>query len=286
MHIIRHIPELRAQVNAWRQAREEIAFVPTMGNLHGGHMTLVEEARERSDRVIVSIFVNPTQFGPEEDFAAYPRTLDADCERLAGEGVDVVFAPSVAEMYPDGGGLDTVVDVSPLTGILCGATRPGHFQGVATVVAKLFNIVAPDIAVFGRKDYQQLLVIRRMVADLNMPVQVVGASVAREADGLAMSSRNAYLDENERRVAPALHAALSAGAERLARGERDFTAVEAQGRAALEAAGFTPDYFSVRRPQDLAEPVGDEPELMLLGAGWLGRARLIDNVAVRLTDQG
>ncbi|MFB4202440.1 pantoate--beta-alanine ligase [Arhodomonas sp. KWT2] len=282
MHIINNITELRAQVRAWRDAREEVGLVPTMGNLHGGHMTLVDEARERSDRVVVSIFVNPTQFGPEEDFDAYPRTLESDCEQLAGAGVDVVFAPTVEEMYPGGGGLSTVVDVPALSGILCGATRPGHFQGVATVVAKLLNVVAPDMAVFGRKDYQQLMVIRRMARDLNMPVQIVGAPVARESDGLAMSSRNVYLGKDERARAPALNRALRDAAARLAAGERDFAAIEAAGSEAIAEAGFRPDYFRIRRPGDLGDPTGSEEELIVLGAGWLGRARLIDNVAVRL----
>ncbi|MDZ7810573.1 MAG: pantoate--beta-alanine ligase [Arhodomonas sp.] len=282
MHIIQHIPELRSQVRAWRDGREEVGLVPTMGNLHGGHMTLVEEALERSDRVVVSIFVNPTQFGPEEDFAAYPRTFERDCELLADAGVDVVFAPSVEEMYPDGGGLSTVVDVPALSSILCGATRPGHFQGVATVVAKLLDVVARTWRYSAARTISSWMVIRQVVHDLNLPVQIVGAPVAREADGLAKSSRNAYLQEDERARAPALHQALRDAGARLAQGERDYAAVEAAGRAALAEAGFEPDYFRIRRPGDLGEPTGDEEELVILGAGWLGRARLIDNLAVRL----
>ena len=188
MRIIERIEELRTQVRSWRGAGERVGLVPTMGNLHGGHMTLVDEVRAHSDRVVVSVFVNPTQFGPEEDFEAYPRTLEADCGRLRGAHVDAVFAPPVSEMYPDGGGLSTVVDVPGLSGILCGATRPGHFQGVATVVAKLLAVVRPEWAVFGKKDYQQWVVIRRLVRNLLMDVAVEAVPIVREADGLALSS--------------------------------------------------------------------------------------------------
>ncbi|MGD8429077.1 MAG: pantoate--beta-alanine ligase [Ectothiorhodospiraceae bacterium] len=280
MQIVRHINEMRVHARDWHEQRRQVGFVPTMGNLHAGHLALVEEARERCDHVVVSIFVNPTQFGPSEDYGAYPRTLEEDCAKLEPYGVDVVFAPSVEEMYPDGGGLRTTVDVPGLSDILCGATRPGHFRGVATVVAKLFNIVTPDLAIFGRKDYQQFLVIRLMVRDLNLPVQVVGAPVARAPSGLALSSRNAYLTEQELATAPTLYATLQEAAASLREGRRDFAAIEARGRARLDGAGMKPDYFSVRRRADLGMPEESDSDLVVLAAAYLGRARLIDNLEV------
>ncbi|HKJ94404.1 MAG TPA: pantoate--beta-alanine ligase [Gammaproteobacteria bacterium] len=282
MHIVRHIAELRSQVREWRDARQGVGLVPTMGNLHEGHLALVQEARDRCDRVVVSVFVNPTQFGPGEDFDAYPRTLDADCARLARLGVDVVFAPPVEEIYPDPDAPRPQVSVPALSGILCGASRAGHFEGVATVVAKLFNIVQPDLAVFGRKDFQQLLVIHHMARGLNMPVQIVGAPVVREPDGLAMSSRNSYLSAAERDRAPAIFRALSAARMRLESGDGNFREIEREAATMLVADGLEPDYFRILRSADLALPEAGDRDLVVVAAAWLGRARLIDNVEVTL----
>ncbi len=275
--VVRDPAALDAALAPWRSGG--IAFVPTMGNLHDGHLALVARARELAPRVVVSIYVNPLQFGPQEDFAAYPRTLEADRARLAEAGADLVFAPRDAVMYPRPLSETTRVHVPGLSEILCGAHRPGHFDGVATVVARLFNLVRPDHAVFGEKDYQQLLVIRRMVEDLAIPVRIHGVPTVREPDGLAMSSRNQYLTPEERARAPALYRALRAAAEALAQGREDYGRLEAQGRAALEAAGFRVDYFTVRDADDLAPPAPGRP-LVVLAAARLGRARLIDNLRV------
>ena len=282
MEILHSIDAVRSRVRAWKAGGERVAFVPTMGNLHEGHLRLVRHARHISDRVVASVFVNPTQFGPGEDFDAYPRTLEADGEQLRAEGADILFAPTVGEVYPRGLDHLATVHVPGLTDILCGAHRPGHFTGVATVVCKLFNMVEPDRAVFGRKDFQQFQIIRRMVTDLNMAVEVVGSETARESDGLAMSSRNAYLETHERDIAPALYRCLHHIAMELQGGERDFLHLEAEGWRYLHAAGMEPDYVSVRRRADLSEPVPDLParEFVVLGAARLGRARLIDNIEV------
>lgn len=282
MNRVHGIAELRERVAAWRRDGQRVALVPTMGNLHAGHVALVVRARELADRVVASVFVNPLQFGPNEDFGSYPRTLDADAQRLQPVGLDVLFAPAVNDMYPRGVAGTTVVKVSGLTETLCGLSRPGHFDGVTTVVSKLFHIVQPDVGIFGEKDWQQLQVIRRMVADLDMPVHVEGLPTVREADGLAMSSRNGYLSAAERALAPALYAALGAAAERIREGERDYPLVETALAETLETAGFRPDYVQVRRAQDLATPTADERELRILVAAWLGRARLIDNVGVSI----
>jgi pantoate--beta-alanine ligase len=278
--------ELRATVAHWR-AGGNLAFVPTMGNLHDGHLTLVREARRLADRVAVSIFVNPLQFGAEEDFDGYPRTFERDQELLEAEGVDLLFAPTVETIYPRPPAEQTRVEVPGISGLLCGASRPGHFVGVATVVCKLFNMVQPDIALFGEKDYQQLAVIRRMTEDLNIPVRIVGVATVRESDGLAMSSRNGYLTPEERARAPALYQALQQAAAAIRAGNRDFAAVEQRARGELEAAGLRPDYVSVRRAVDLAPAQADDAELVLLAAAFLGKARLIDNLEVRGTrDEG
>jgi pantoate--beta-alanine ligase len=271
----------RAALLDWRRRGERIALVPTMGNLHAGHLHLVERARQVAQHVAVSIFVNPTQFGPNEDYAAYPRTLEADEARLTEAGVDVLFASTADEMYPGGTEGSARVEVPRLSDILCGAFRPGHFTGVATVVAKLFNIVQPDVAVFGEKDYQQLLVVRRMVLDLAMPIEVLSVPTVREPDGLAMSSRNGYLSAEERRRASLLYQALREAKVRIEGGVRDYASVEAGGLSRLRAAGFRPDYFSVRRANDLAAPAPDDAELVVLAAAWLGSTRLIDNLPVR-----
>jgi pantoate--beta-alanine ligase len=275
------IREVRAQIQAWRAKGERIAFVPTMGNLHQGHVSLVQRAREVAPRVVVSIFVNPLQFGAGEDFGSYPRTPEADAEKLQAAGTALLFLPAEHEMYPRGREGVTQVEVPGISELLCGASRPGHFRGVATVVSKLFHIVQPDVALFGEKDYQQLLVIRRMVADLDFPLEVLGVPTLREPDGLAMSSRNGYLTAEERARAPALHAALSQVAEGLRSGRRDYGALEQEVSAALDTKGFRTDYISVRRATDLAPPAADR-QLVVLGAARLGRTRLIDNLLVHM----
>ena len=273
---------VRHRVHSWRNAGDTIALVPTMGDLHRGHLALVDEACARAGRVVVSIFVNPLQFGPGEDFADYPRALESDCARLGEHGADLVFAPEVDTLYPAGTGHHVRISIPGLDDILCGADRPGHFEGVATVVAKLFNIVRPDIAVFGEKDYQQLLLIRRLVQDLDFGIEIIGAPTVREPDRLALSSRNRYLTAEERRVAPVLNEVLHGVAARLLAGERDYRRLEADAEAELEAAGFEPRYVAIRRAGDLSAPRADDPaaSLRVLAAAQLGRARLIDNVPV------
>ena len=275
------VDEVRATVTQWRRGGN-VAFVPTMGNLHDGHLNLVREARELADRVVASIFVNPMQFGDGEDFGSYPRTFERDQELLVADGVDLLFAPTVATVYPRPPSEQTRVEVPGLCDLLCGASRPGHFVGVATVVCKLFNMVQPDIAVFGKKDYQQLLVIRRMVEDLNMQVGVHGVDTVREPDGLAMSSRNGYLTAEERQRAPALYRALQAVARELKGGRRDYAALEQQVQTALRDAALRPDYVSIRRADDLAAPQDADAALVVLAAAYLGDARLIDNLEVVL----
>ncbi|MBV8854346.1 MAG: pantoate--beta-alanine ligase [Sinobacteraceae bacterium] len=272
---------VREQVRRWRAAGLRIAFVPTMGNLHPGHVSLIEAARQHGERFVASIFVNPMQFGPNEDFAHYPRTPHEDERMLAAAGCSLMFMPEVSEIYPHGAERATRVDVPHLSRVLCGEFRPGHFEGVATVVAKLFNIVQPDVAVFGEKDFQQLTVIRRMVQDLCMAVQIVGAPTVRDADGLAMSSRNQYLTEAQRRLAPQIFATLSAAARRLQGGDNDFASIERAGVQTLESAGFRPDYFAIRQAEDLAPPAPQMRHLVVLTAAHLGKARLIDNLQIR-----
>jgi len=290
MQVISHIQAFRDQIHVWRMAGESIAFVPTMGNLHAGHLALVKEAGKSARRVVVSIFVNPLQFGPNEDFAAYPRTLDQDLQQLQNEAVDLVFTPTEPELYPQGKQEQTKVLLpESLTNILCGATRPGHFTGVATVVLKLFQIVQPDIAIFGKKDFQQVAVVRKMVFDLNLPVQIQSIETLREANGLAMSSRNQYLTEEERLRASAIYQTMQSMRDALCRGVV-IEVVQQQGKEALVAQGFAVDYVVVRRAADLqvAEPrvsqtgLSRQPEqaLVILVAAKLGKARLIDNLEV------
>lgn len=282
MLTVTSLPVLRQTVHAWRAQGLSVAFVPTMGNLHSGHLRLVEEAKRQADRVAVSIFVNPTQFGPGEDYSVYPRTPEADAEKLRGAGADLLYLPGTAELYPaDPAGM-AYVEVPGLSDDLCGRFRPGHFRGVATVVLKLFNQVRPDIALFGEKDYQQLTVIRRMVADLDLPVRVQGVPTVREPDGLAMSSRNGYLNPEERARAAGLHAGLAEAAGEIRAGARDFRRIEEERTEALRAAGFQPDYVAVRRQEDLAPPGPDDRRLVILAAARLGRTRLIDNLLVNL----
>lgn len=280
MKRVNRIADVRQQVSQWKRDGMRVAFVPTMGNLHEGHLTLVRRARQLADKVVASIFVNPTQFVQGEDFDAYPRTPEEDAQGLAGEGCDLLFLPEEAELYPHGREQVTWVETIPaLTDILCGASRPGHFRGVTTVVSKLFNVVQPDVALFGEKDYQQLAVLRRMVADLDMPVEMVGVATVREPDGLAKSSRNGYLTAGERAIAPALYRTLQWVAEQLKQGRSDFSAIEYEGNQQLEKAGLRPDYLSIRQP-DLAEAVVGTTEYVVLAAAYLGRARLIDNLQV------
>lgn len=281
MQTITRIADLRALVLEWRLARETIAFVPTMGNLHAGHASLVGAAHLHGNRVVASVFVNPLQFGPNEDFAAYPRTPDDDSALLGELGADVLFLPTVEEMYPKGTAGSTIVDVPELSNILCGAYRPGHFQGVATVVVKLLNLVQPDVAIFGEKDYQQLTIIRHSVEDLCLPVKIVGAPTVRAEDGLALSSRNRYLNAEERSRAPLLYRALDRARRRLESGDGDIADIEREGLEALRAAGFRPDYFEVRMANSLSRPRGRNVDVVVLAAARLSRARLIDNLQCR-----
>jgi pantoate--beta-alanine ligase len=278
MQVIIRPEELRERVLQWRRRGERIAFVPTMGNLHAGHGSLIAHATRLAEHVIASIFVNPLQFGPNEDFAAYPRTPHEDRQLLESLKVEVLFAPEVHDMYPRGQQATARVHVPELEDILCGAFRPGHFMGVATVVAKLLNLVQPDAAVFGEKDFQQLMIIRRTVLDLCMPVEIVGAPTTRESDGLAMSSRNRYLSAEQRALAPRIFAELERARRAIEAGASDLAALEKAGFESLQQAGFKPDYFSVRDAGTLAVPDERSTDLVVLTAARIGRARLIDNV--------
>lgn len=281
MDILTNISNLRAQVSAWHRDGRRVALVPTMGNLHKGHIDLVNRAREHADHVVVSVFVNPLQFGKNEDFDRYPRTPEADAEKLRSAGTDVLFTPAVAEVYPHGLEVQTRIEVPGLSDILCGAFRPGHFSGVATVVNMLFNMVRPDLALFGDKDYQQLAVIRCMVRDLHVPVQILSVPTVRDANGLALSSRNQYLSAEECVVAAALYRTLQSTAAQLRAGVRDFAAMQGQAAEHLRTAGFRPDYYEIRR-SDLAPAGPEDRELVILVAAWLGRARLLDNLHISL----
>lgn len=281
--IIRTADKVRELVSAARAAERSIAFVPTMGNLHAGHMSLAALAATLCDEVLLSIFVNPTQFGANEDFGAYPRTFDADVAQIEAAGnIAGVFVPEVGEVYPYGPENAVRVVLPPLSRELCGASRPGHFDGVASVVCRLLNIVTPDVVVLGQKDYQQFVLMQRMVADLRMPVRVTVGATKREPDGLAMSSRNRYLTAEQRERAPALYGALAAVCGGLRAGRTDHAALTATAVEQLRAAGFGPDYVAIRRAADLARAqCSDVPaDLVVLGAGTLGRARLIDNLRV------
>lgn len=275
MQLFKNLQELRA----WRtQQTNRIALVPTMGNLHEGHLKLVDLAKQHADVVIVSIFVNPMQFGANEDLDSYPRTLDADCQALAKRGAQVVFAPQVSDVYPRGLAVQTFIEVPQISDILCGASRPGHFRGVATVVAKLFNMVQPDVAVFGEKDFQQLQVIRLMTQDLSLPVEVIGMPTERSDDGLALSSRNSYLSQSERQLAPHIYKALKRVVDAIHhQGIADGDAL-ASARRELEGNGFRLDYLELRRRSDLQPASTQDRQLVVLVAAYLGRTRLIDNL--------
>ncbi len=282
MNTVKSVRELRAAVAQARSEGKQIALVPTMGNLHAGHAALVEKAAQRADFVVASIFVNPLQFGPNEDLASYPRTLLADQERLVAAGCHLLFAPDVAEMYPQGTDGQTRVSVTGVSEGLCGASRPGHFDGVATVVSKLFNMVQPDLAIFGQKDFQQLAVIRTLVRDLNMPIQIIGEPTVRAEDGLALSSRNGYLNAEQREVAPVLYRSLQEMAAAIKAGERDYAKLINAAQAQHSAAGFRPDYLEVRESSSLRPASHDDRQLVILLAASIGNTRLIDNLALDL----
>lgn len=283
MSLIKTVSELRDLVSKWKRQGLSIGFVPTMGNLHSGHLSLVDLAKQHADRVVVSIFVNPLQFGPNEDFEQYPRTLEADCQQLKQQGVDLVFAPSVNEMYPQGQIQTRVCAADALSNILEGASRPQHFDGVTTVVAKLFHLVQPDTAIFGQKDYQQWRIVEQMVQDLSMPIEIVCAPIGRDQDGLALSSRNQYLDEQQRKIAPHLHQALKGMAQSIEGGQRTFTELEQQATAVLLQKGFDQvDYIKVVEARSLTLPVDTDKELVILAVARLGKTRLLDNLIVNI----
>lgn len=278
MNTVKTVRELRAAVARARSEGKRIALVPTMGNLHSGHVALVTKAAQRADFVVASIFVNPLQFGPNEDLASYPRTLAADQEKLLQAGCHLLFTPSVDEMYPHGMADQTIVRVPVVSEGLCGGSRPGHFDGVSTVVSKLFNMVQPDLAVFGQKDFQQLAVVSALVRDLNMPIQIIGEPTVRAADGLALSSRNGYLSEAQRAAAPALYRIINVIADAVRNGEQGLEQLLVTGKQDLEAAGFRPDYLEIRHAVTLRPATPEDHDLVVLGAAWLGSTRLIDNL--------
>lgn len=286
MNTVKNVRELRAAVAQARAEGKQIAFVPTMGNLHAGHAALVEKAAQRADFVVASIFVNPLQFGPSEDLDKYPRTLLADQEKLVEAGCHLLFTPDVEEMYPHGMDGQTRVSVPGVSEGLCGASRPGHFEGVATVVSKLFNMVQPDLAIFGQKDFQQLAVIRTLVRDLNMPIQIIGEPTVRADDGLALSSRNGYLNTAQREVAPVLYRTLQEMATAIRAGERDYAKLVAAAQQQHSAAGFSPDYLEVREANSLRPATADDRRLVILLAAFIGSTRLIDNLAFDLDTPG
>ncbi|EEU9357283.1 pantoate--beta-alanine ligase [Escherichia coli] len=282
MLIIETLPLLRQQIRRLRMEGKRVALVPTMGNLHDGHMKLVDEAKARADVVVVSIFVNPMQFDRPEDLARYPRTLQEDCEKLNKRKVDLVFAPSVKEIYPNGTETHTYVDVPGLSTMLEGTSRPGHFRGVSTIVSKLFNLVQPDIACFGEKDFQQLALIRKMVADMGFDIEIVGVPIMRAKDGLALSSRNGYLTAEQRKIAPGLYKVLSSIADKLQAGERDLDEIITIAGQELNEKGFRADDIQIRDADTLLEVSETSKRAVILVAAWLGDARLIDNKMVEL----
>jgi len=273
---------LREQLVDWRHSGEHIALVPTMGNLHDGHLSLVSLAREHAECVVVSIFVNPTQFGEGDDFDQYPRTLERDRRLLKRVKADLLFVPDEETMYPFGIDNATSVTVPVITEEFCGVFRPGHFDGVTSVVSRLFSIVQPDVAIFGQKDFQQQLVIRRLVDDLQLPIQIVSGATQREADGLALSSRNRYLSDEQRAIAPTLYTVLQGTGNDLQAGKRNYEELEQQAMDALRDAGFDPEYVGIRRAENLEPPDRDNDEIVILAAARLGTARLIDNIIVTI----
>ena len=282
MLVVNNPVDLREQIGQWRREGRTIAFVPTMGNLHQGHLTLVEQARRHGEKVVVSIFVNPLQFDKADDLANYPRTLEQDCAALQGAGVDLVFTPTPELMYPHGLASQTFVEVPGLSGLLEGALRPGHFRGVSTVVAKLFNLVQPDLACFGQKDYQQLALIRKMVADMAIPVEIVGVPTVRAEDGLALSSRNGYLSAAERALAPELARTMNWVAEQIEAGDHHLPSLVAQASQRLDNTGFRTDAIDIVDADTLESATEASERLVILMAAYLGKARLIDNCVVTL----
>ena len=278
--------QLQTALKRFRSEGQSIVFVPTMGNLHEGHLDLVRKARTLCDIVVVSIFVNPLQFGAGEDLDGYPRTMAADKEKLFAEGVQLLYAPGVEDIYPDGMSRQTIVSVPELGDTLCGSSRPGHFDGVTTVVSKLFNIVQPDVSVFGEKDFQQLSIVRKMVKDLCMAIEIVGVKTTRDEDGLAKSSRNGYLSQAERSIAPLLHQTLANCREAIACDFDNFLQLESHARMKLLQAGFEPDYFAIRDARTLRAVTEDTEEIAILAAASLGNTRLIDNVRLSLNPVG
>ena len=278
MQLCESIADIRRQVSTWKSSAQRVALVPTMGNLHEGHLALVAQAQQQADRVVVSVFVNPLQFNEVDDYDAYPRTEAEDRQKLQAAGVDALFLPAIDEIYPGGQASATRVLVPGLGDILEGEWRPGHFTGVATVVNKLFNMVLPDLAMFGEKDFQQLVLIKRMVADLNMPVAIISVATTRESDGLAMSSRNSRLTADQRRLAPALHQCLLRVREQLEQGSREFETLESEAMERLKQEGFLPEYTAIRRTDDLEKPEPSDRKLVILSAARLGSTRLIDNL--------
>jgi pantoate--beta-alanine ligase len=276
------VDDVRALIAEWREAGGTVALAPTMGNLHKGHMSLVARAAGEADHVVVSVFVNPTQFGPNEDYEDYPRTLDVDARRLSRAGVDLLFAPSVETMYPDGVDVATTVNVPGLSDVLEGEPRPGHFEGVTSVVCRLFNICSPDVAVFGQKDYQQFVILRRMVADLQLPVRLVAGPTEREKNGLAMSSRNGYLDKDQQEMATAIYKSLQQAQTELLDGARAYTELEQFAEERITAAGLGPEYVAIREAEDFSMPGSSSTDLVVLAAARLGTVRLIDNLTVKL----
>ena len=285
MQTISNINELRARRRKWQISGQTIAFVPTMGNLHQGHLRLVEAAKQSADIVVVSIFVNPLQFGPDEDLDAYPRTLEADSQKLSELGADVLFLPTSNDIYPRGLEQQTFVEVPGISYMICGASRPGHFRGVATIVCKLFNMVQPNKAFFGEKDYQQLQVIRAMVRDLSMNLEIHGVATEREANGLAMSSRNTYLSAEQKQQASILYQTIQTFAQQVIEGRRDFGKLISEHKTTLAAAGFKPDYLEIRDANNLLHPSHEDTELVILAAAFMGKTRLIDNIQFSLPDQ-
>lgn len=283
MIIIETILLLRQQIRRWRQDSKRIAFVPTMGNLHEGHITLVNEARARGDVVVVSIFVNPMQFDRPDDLVRYPRTLQEDCEKLTRCGVDAVFSPAPTEVYPQGMGKHTTVVVPEISTILEGASRPGYFRGVSTIISKLFNLIQPDVACFGEKDYQQLALTRKMVADMGYDMDIVGIPTVRATDGLALSSRNGYLTAEERKIAPQLNKIMNTLAEQLGNGERNVDELLNKAAESLRVLGFIPDELFICDANTLQPLTTNSQHAVVLMAAWLGAARLIDNQRVDLT---
>ncbi|MBN3564161.1 pantoate--beta-alanine ligase [Aliamphritea spongicola] len=282
MQTIHSITELQAVLGNERAANKRIAFVPTMGNLHEGHIQLIHQANRNADITVASIFVNPLQFGENEDLDAYPRTLQSDQEKLSAADCDYLFAPKMEDMYPNGQVIQTLVEVPGISQLHCGISRPIHFRGVATVVCKLFGIVRPDVAIFGEKDFQQLMVIRRMTEDLFLPVEIQGAPIARAESGLALSSRNGYLSEQEMEIAPTLNRTIRETVAQVISGNHDYSQLEESAQQQLEEAGFKRDYFNICRRHDLQPAQPEDKELVLVAAAYLGKARLIDNMVIDL----